>query len=261
MRVLCDHVSKTYRTPRGEIHALRDVSLAVDEGEFVCIIGPSGCGKTTLLKLIAGLLSPSSGLVRFEGSANGGHPATALVFQQHGLFPWMSVLGNVAFGLRMRGVGRRERCDQAAVALSEVGLGAFRDRYPHELSVGMRQRVNIARALLVQPQVLLMDEPFGALDALTTLALQQELLQAWEARRCGVLYVTHNIYEAIRLGDRIVVMTGGDGGGGSVTDEIPITRSRPRDLSNERPLEARDVARRIWATLEGDVRRRLGIRT
>ena len=253
MHVVCDRLSKTYRSRLGPLHALRDVSLRIADGEFVCVIGSSGCGKTTLLKLIAGLLAPTSGRVAFADDPRDGRPQTALVFQQHGLFPWLTVVENVAFGLRMRGVGRSERRERAAVALGNVGLMAFLDRYPHELSGGMRQRVSIARALLASPHVLLMDEPFAWLDALTKLALQEELLRTWDARRCGVLFVTHDIDEAVRLGDRIIVMSGGDGGGGRVHEEIPVPLPRPRDLITEPSPDTTEITRRIWAILEDDV--------
>src|SRR6185503_3135998 len=225
------------------VHALRDVSLTVGDGEFVCVIGSSGCGKTTLLKLIAGLLTPTAGRVRLADRPADGRPATALVFQQHGLFPWMTVVDNVAFGLRMNGVGRRERREHASAAAVDVGLGGFLQRFPHELSAGMRQRVNIARALLANPHVLLMDEPFASLDALTKLALREELLITWQARRCGVLYVTHDLEEAVQVGDRIVVMTGGYGDGGTVVEEIPVPLPRPRDLVTGPPPEAADITR------------------
>lgn len=259
MRVVCERVSRTFAGRRGAVHALRDVSLTVEDGEFVCVVGPSGCGKTTLLRLIAALLQPSSGRVVLSDRPADGRPETALVFQQHGLFPWMNVVDNVAFGLRMRGVSKADSRGECARALSDVGLAAFSDRYPHELSAGMRQRVNIVRALLANPHVLLMDEPFAWLDALTKLALQQELVSIWMARGCGVLYVTHDIEEAIRLGDRLIVLTGGDGGGGTVAAEITVTLPRPRDLVAPLPESATETLRRIWAILQDDVRRRLAL--
>jgi NitT/TauT family transport system ATP-binding protein len=257
MRIVCEKLGKAYTSRRPTVHALHDVSLTVADGEFVCVIGSSGCGKTTLLKLIAGLLTPTTGTVRFDDRPDDGRPATALVFQQHGLFPWMTVIDNVAFGLRMHGVSRRERRERASAAAIDVGLGGFLDRFPHELSAGMRQRVNIARALLANPHVLLMDEPFASLDALTTLALREELLLTWSARRCGVLYVTHDLEEAVQVGDRIIVLAGGDRQGGTVAEEIPVPLSRPRDLVSGPPPEAAEITRRMWQILKDDVRRRI----
>jgi len=257
MRVVCEKLGKSYTGIQSPVQALRDVSLTVEDGEFVCLIGSSGCGKTTLLKLIAGLLTPTIGRIQFEDRPQDGRPATALVFQQHGLFPWMTVIDNIAFGLRMHGIGRAERRERAAVAAADVGLGGFLNRFPHELSAGMRQRVNIARALLSNPHVLLMDEPFASLDALTKLALREELLQTWGSRRCGVLYVTHDLEEAVLVGDRIVVMTGGNGQGGVVADEIPVPLARPRDLVSGPPPEAANITRRMWQILKDDVRRHI----
>jgi NitT/TauT family transport system ATP-binding protein len=259
MRVVCERLSKIFSSREGAVAALRGVSLTVADGEFVCVVGPSGCGKTTLLRLIAGLLRPTSGQVTRETDPDDGRPDTAFVFQQHGLFPWMTVIDNVAFGLRMRRVSRSEARERSAVALTDVGLASFLHRFPHELSGGMRQRVSIARALLANPHVLLMDEPFAWLDALTKVALQQELVETWTERGCGVLYVTHDIEEAIRLGDRLVVMTGGDGAGGRIDAEFRVDLIRPRDLVGPLPAAATEITRRVWAILEDDVRRRLAI--
>jgi NitT/TauT family transport system ATP-binding protein len=259
MRLVCQHVSKTYTTGSRVVRALDDVSLEVGDGEFVCVLGSSGCGKTTLLKLFAGLLSPTSGAIRAEGLRQNGRPVTALVFQEHGLFPWKTVLDNVAFGLRMRGTSRTESRERAAEGLAKVGLAAVLKSYPHELSAGMRQRANIVRALLVEPHALLMDEPFASLDALTKLALQQDLVRTWETRRHAVVYVTHDIGEAIRLGDRLVIMTGGGGVEGRVHEEIRVPFGRPRDLEAAPTPEIVDLTRHIWRILEHDVRRRLAM--
>jgi NitT/TauT family transport system ATP-binding protein len=259
VRVVCDRVSRTYATAQGVVTALREVSLTVNESEFVCVVGPSGCGKTTLLRLVAGLLMPTAGSVTFVDRGDDPRPDTAFVFQQHGLFPWMTVVDNVGFGLRMRGVPRRECRARAADALAGVGLESFLYRFPHQLSGGMRQRVGIARAMITNPRVLLMDEPYAWVDALTKLALKQELVQTWTARGCGVLYVTHDIEEAVRLGDRIVVMTGGDGEGGAIREEFLIDVQRPRDLVGPLSPGATEIVRRVWAILEDDVRRRVAI--
>ncbi len=209
--ISCDRLSKSYAGRNGAVEALRNITLTLPAGEFVCIVGPSGWGKTTLLKLIAGLLQPSSGCLRF-GSRNGNaRPHSALVFQEHGVFPWMTVLDNVAFGLEIQGMGRRERRRRSLAFVKRMGLFSFANHFPHELSVGMRQRVGIARAFLVDPELLLMDEPFGSLDAQTRLALQEDLLKTWKEYRNTVVYVTHDIEEAILMGDRVLILSGRPG--------------------------------------------------
>jgi len=259
MHIAAEHLSKVFQHRDRTIRAIDDVSFTVGHGEFVCVVGSSGCGKTTLLKLMAGLLSPSSGQVRVDEQPDDGRPATALVFQENGLLPWMTVIENVALGLRLRGCAHRERRQRAAVQLAQVGLAAFAESYPHQLSAGMRQRVNIARALLVDPHVLLMDEPFAALDALTKLALQEELVKLWAARRWSVLFVTHDIDEAVRLGDRVLVMTGGRGGHGRIHEDIRVPLARPRDLVSRATPEVVELARHIWTVLEDEVRRPLSM--
>ena len=251
----CQGVSKTYQTKNGPISALKDVSFHVKEGEFVCIVGPSGCGKTTLLKLIAGLLEPSSGHILFNQDSQDGISRSALVFQEHGLFPWMTVLGNVAFGLEMRGKGRKERWDLSRPFIEKVGLSGFVNNYPHELSVGMRQRVGIARAFVADPQILLMDEPFGSLDAQTKLILQEELLKIWRENQKCVIYITHDIEEALFLGDRVLVMTARPG---HIREEIPIPFSRPRDLSIKERIDFVKMKGHIWKILEEEVRKSCG---
>lgn len=251
----CQGVSKTYQTKNGPISALKDVSFHVKEGEFVCIVGPSGCGKTTLLKLIAGLLEPSSGHILFSQDSQDGISRSALVFQEHGLFPWMTVLGNVAFGLEMRGKGRKERWDLSRPFIEKVGLSRFVNNYPHELSVGMRQRVGIARAFVADPQILLMDEPFGSLDAQTKLILQEELLKIWRENQKCVVYITHDIEEALFLGDRVLVMTARPG---HIREEIPIPFSRPRDLSIKERIDFVKMKGHIWKILEEEVRNSCG---
>jgi len=186
-------VRHTYLSAGRSVPALAGVSLTVADGEFVALLGPSGCGKSSLLRILADLLRPSGGDVRIHAApeTDGKWPLTALVFQEYALFPWRTVLDNVAFPLEMRGVPHEERLAAARAVLSRVGLRAFASAYPHQLSGGMRQRVGIARALAARPEVLLMDEPFGALDAQTRTILQEELLRVWEAERKTVLYVTH----------------------------------------------------------------------
>ena len=247
----CQGIGKAYPTERGTITALTDVTFNVGPEEFVCIVGPSGCGKSTLLKILAGLIAPTSGRLIFHEAAPADRPRNALVFQEHGLFPWMTVLDNVAFGLEMRGVRRRERRERARDFLAQVGLAAFAANYPHELSVGMRQRAAIARAFLSDPQLLLMDEPFSALDAQSKLVLQEELLRIWRDHRKMVVYVTHDIEEAVLLGDRVLVMSGHPG---HIRQDIAIPLGRPRDLRDRDQPEVRQIRWHIWKTIEADVR-------
>ena len=225
-----DGVSQIFETREGQANwALWQVSLEIEAGEFVCLIGPSGCGKTTLLHLIAGFMKPSEGSVRFAGAPVGApSPDRGVVFQEYALFGWMTARQNVEFGLRMRGLPKAERRERAREALDRVGLERALDRYPHELSGGMRQRVAVARALVNQPRILLMDEPFAAVDALTRVTLQTELLRIWEEIGLTVFFITHNIEEAVFLGDRIVVMASRPGRIQRIVDN-PL--ARPRDRS------------------------------
>ncbi|MBM3537822.1 MAG: ABC transporter ATP-binding protein [Alphaproteobacteria bacterium] len=226
--------------------ALKNASLAVAPGEFVCIIGPSGCGKSTLLHMIAGFLTPTEGSLRFRGrpiEAPG--PERGVVFQEYALFAWMTVRQNVEFGLKMRGIGKAERRDKARRFLDVVGLAKMADRYPHELSGGMRQRVAVARALVNEPEVLLMDEPFAAVDAITRATLQDELLRLWQEFRISVVFITHNIDEAIFLGERIVVMSAHPG---TIRSEVRIDLPYPRDRGS---AEFARLYARIGAELYG----------
>jgi NitT/TauT family transport system ATP-binding protein len=252
----CERLTHTFAGTSGEVVAIDGIDLRVRPGEFVCIVGPSGCGKTTLLRIIAGLLEPSGGTIRFDGHAPGEHPRNGLVFQEHGVFPWMTVMDNVAFGLEMRGIPRGERRERAATFIDRIGLGPFRESYPHELSVGMRQRVGIARAFVADVPILLMDEPFGSLDAQTKLVLQEELLRIWRDDQKLIVYVTHDIEEAVHLGDQVLVMTGRPG---KIRERIPIATRRPRDLTPGQP-EVTAVAHHVWKLLEDEVRRSLSIR-
>jgi len=206
--------------------ALQDVSIHMAPGELVCVLGPSGCGKSTLLGALAGHLTPSSGSVRVDGVAVAGpHPDRGLVFQHHTLFPWQRVLDNVAFGLKMKGIARRERHRQAHEMLQLVGLQDFAHSYPAHLSGGMQQRVEIARVLINHPRVMLMDEPFGALDAQTRLKMQELLLAVWARINTTILFITHDIDEALFLADRILVMSPRPG---RIIEEIRIDFARPR---------------------------------
>jgi NitT/TauT family transport system ATP-binding protein len=206
--------------------AVQDVSLSIAPGEFVCVLGPSGCGKSTLLGALAGHWTPSRGSIHVDGAPVAGpHPDRGLVFQQHTLFPWKKVLDNVAFGLKMQGVGRRERRERARELLGLVGLAGFEDRYPIQLSGGMQQRVEIARVLINHPRVMLMDEPFGALDAQTRLKMQELLLDVWARVNTTIIFITHDIDEALFLADRILVMSPRPG---RIIEEIRLDFARPR---------------------------------
>jgi NitT/TauT family transport system ATP-binding protein len=242
----CESIGHTFVGERGDVVALDDVSLAVDVNEFVCIVGPSGCGKSTLLRIIAGLEIPTTGRVRFEGEHAAHRARGGLVVQEHGTFPWMSVVDNVAFGLKLEGVPAGERRARATAYLERVGLAAFADHYPHELSVGMRQRLGIGRAIVVDAPLLLMDEPFGALDALTRRRMQGELLSIWAADRRTVVFVTHDIDEAVLLGDRVIVMSGRPG---HILANIAVPFARPRDLHRDSE-ESRVIVDDVWRLLD-----------
>ncbi len=235
-------VSKAYRTGRGELLALDRVSLSVGTGEFVCIIGASGCGKSTLLNLVAGLDRPTSGTVETGGRRVG------LMFQEPALFPWLTAARNIELALRARGVPRQARRDLTRELLLTVRLGGFGDKRPHELSGGMRQRVAMARALALDADVLLMDEPFGALDAMTRDLLHDELERICAERTLTVLFVTHNVREAVRLGDRVVVLSSRPG---KVIAEYPVPRHGPRRI------DSAEVAQ-LAATLTDRLREEMG---
>jgi NitT/TauT family transport system ATP-binding protein len=212
------------------VHALEDVSLTVNEGEFVALLGPSGCGKSTLLNLLAGFETPSEGTLLFDGkTVSRPGPDRGVVFQEAALFPWLSVWENVIFGPRVQGLPRADYEDRARKLLKTVGLEAFADALPVQLSGGMRQRVGIARVLTMNPRALLMDEPFGALDAQTRLSMQQLLLDVWQSLGTTVLFVTHDIDEAILLSDRVCVMSARPG---RIARTIPIKLARPRSIAS-----------------------------
>jgi NitT/TauT family transport system ATP-binding protein len=221
-------VSLVYDTPAGRVPGVQSASFSIEQSEFLCLVGPSGCGKSTLLNIIAGFLPPTGGEIRIGGQAVTGHGMDrGIVFQDFAqLFPWRTALGNVAFGLEMKGVGKDERERIALKQLALVKLEKFAQSYPHHLSGGMQQRVAIARALAYNPAVLLMDEPFAALDALTRDDMQRLLADVWQATRKTVIYVTHNVAEAVYLADRVIVMTPHPG---TVKTEIRIDLPRPRD--------------------------------
>ncbi len=233
-------VSRCFETPRGVLTALLNIELEVCRGEFLCIVGPSGCGKSTLLNLIAGLDHPTAGEVWMDGRRVDG-PGTdrIVIFQELGLFPWLSVRENVEFGLRMNGLAKRERRARAQHYLRLVHLSQFEESYIHQLSGGMKQRVALARALATEPDVLLMDEPFGALDAQTRDLLHDELERIWRETGQTIIFVTHNVREAVRLGDRVVVLTFRPG---RIKNQFYVQLPRPRHLEDpEVALRAREI--------------------
>lgn len=222
-----DHVDKTYLSSSGQLQVLDNCSLQVARGEFIVMLGSSGCGKTTLLHILAGIVKPTSGQVYIDDAPIiGWSSKRTLVFQEGNLFPWLSAEANVAFGLRLSGIPRNERIDRARHLLRTLGLNEAEHLFPHQLSGGMQQRVALARALAVEPEVLLMDEPFGALDALTRSQLQSELLRIWNQRAITIMFVTHNTQEAVLLADRVIILSSRPG---RITADYHINLPRPRN--------------------------------
>jgi NitT/TauT family transport system ATP-binding protein len=245
-------LAKHFDTAGGPVEALRHVTLAVPESEFCCLVGPSGCGKTTFLRILAGLETPSDGTLDLH-APDAARPATAVIFQETSIFPWMTVLENAAFGLEARGIPRGERGRRTLPLLRKVGLTRFQGAFPHQLSGGMKQRVSIARAFVTEPQILLMDEPFAALDAQNRTLLQEELVRLWEERPTTVVFITHSLEEALLMGDRIVVMTAQPG---RIKEIIPVPFGRPRDTRRVRATEAYGrLAVDLWKILEDEVMR------
>ena len=249
-KLAIERVSKTFKTKSGEVQALDGVSLKVGEGEFVCLVGASGCGKSTLLNIIAGLEKPDNGMVMADGKAVSGPGRDRLVmFQESALFPWLDVLGNVLFGLRLKpNLTPKDRIDVAKYYLELVGLSRFQNANIHELSGGMKQRVALARALAPNPRVLLMDEPFAALDALTREQLYGDIQRIWKARNKTIVFVTHNVREAACLGDRVVLFSPHPG---RVQEEFAIDLPRPRDINS---VHLAEYASRITRSLKGFTR-------
>jgi NitT/TauT family transport system ATP-binding protein len=242
-------VSKTFMIGNERVDALHKVDLIVDKGEFVCLIGASGCGKSTLLRIVAGFEKPTSGDVRvYDAPITGPGSDRGMVFQDYALFPWLTVRDNIAFGPRQKGV--KDARDTADRYVDMVGLAQFADRYPYQLSGGMKQRVAIARVLANEANILLMDEPFGALDALTREQLQDELLEIWARTKVTILFVTHSVEEATLLADRVVVMTAGPG---RIESDNRVRLARPREVSAPDFNEAR---RALTERLTSHVRRR-----
>jgi ABC-type nitrate/sulfonate/bicarbonate transport system ATPase subunit len=235
-KVSVDEVSMTFRRDGNSVEVLDRISLDVSEGEFVCILGPSGCGKSTLLNIAAGFLKASSGQITIDGQpVLAPDPRRIFVFQERGVFPWLTVEGNIGFGLFR--LSQEEQASRIAHYIKLVGLGGFEKSYPHELSGGMKQRLEVARALAVNPDMLFLDEPFGALDSITRLGMRRELLRLWELERKTVLFVTHDIEEAVQLADRVVVMSTRPA---RIRRIVEIDIPHPRDISAPRYLELRD---------------------
>ncbi len=246
-------INKVFARPgKPTVEALRDINLTVREGEFVSIVGASGSGKSTLLRIIDGLLPATGGVVRVGGATvTKPGPDRAMVFQQDALLPWNTVLENVAYGLVIGGARKRAAHTVAQRFVEMAGLQGFEQHYPHQLSGGMRQRVNVARALAVNPKILLLDEPFAALDAQTREIMQSELLNIWQKSGTTVLLITHQIDEAVFLSDRVVVFSARPG---SVREEIPIPLPRPRALEVKRSAQFGGLVDRIWHLIEHEVR-------
>lgn len=247
-----DSVTKFYTGQEEEMHALHEVSFGIDRGEFVCIVGPSGCGKSTLLKIMAGLDSPSKGEVRFQGGVvRAPHPKISMIFQAFGLFPWRTVLENVEYGLEMKKVPEKERREVSREYLDMVGLGAYEHMYPKQLSGGMKQRVGIARALAVEPDVVLMDEAFSAVDEFTADVLREEVSEIHKETGKTFVLVTHNLFEAIELADKIVVLSSRPA---KVKKILPVCLERPRDRTHSTFIQMhRDILHLLKEELENTI--------
>jgi len=250
LKVIVDNITKIYKDKKKrETVALEKINLTIHHSEFVAIVGPSGCGKSTLLNIIAGLLPASSGEVYFDDVPDGQKPITSVVFQETGIFPWRTVYDNIKFGLEHLPIGAAEVKIRVDHYMKMVGLEGFENAYPHQLSGGMKQRVGIARALAVQPDLLLMDEPLSALDAQTRQILQEELLNIWNKERHRTLYITHNINEAVYLADRVVVLSRRPG---RIKEIIEI--DMPRDGRNKGEYEKKSLEyhERIWSLIKDE---------
>ena len=255
-----NHVTKIFSVGRGpDVVAVKDLSLSVEEGEFVCLLGASGCGKSTMLNMFAGFTQPTSGEVTLRGKPiTGIEPRCGMVFQSYALFPWKTVRGNVEFGLKMQGVPKEERRRRAAQFIDMVKLGGFEDHYPAELSGGMQQRVTLARLLAANPEVLLMDEPFAALDAMTRQVMQEELLRIHDASRKTTVFITHSIDEALILSNRIVVMSSRPG---SVKAILRNDLPSPRHVTVQFSAEYGKLKSKVWELVESEVRRHGAVAT
>ncbi len=245
-------ISKEFNVRGKKVLALDSLALGMDHGEFVTVVGPSGCGKSTLLNLVVGLLPPSAGRIVFRGRAvNGINPEIGYVTQKDNLLPWRTLIENVELSLEIRGVEKSVRRRRAEELIDRVGLNGFEEHYPHELSGGMRQRANIIRTLIYDPELILMDEPFGPLDAQTRIVLQDQLLKLWSANRKTILFITHDLIEAITLADRVIVMTSRPG---RVKHIAAVPIPRPRDVYQiHTSREFQEVYERLWRELRPEV--------
>ncbi len=248
MRVVFKRVHKSFKQKGQQIQALHDINFTVDEGEFICVIGPSGCGKSTLISLVAGLEFPDSGQVFVDNKiVEGPSKDRLVVFQEAALFPWLTVLNNVEFGLKIAGVPEKERREQALEVIKMVHLSRFVNAHPHQLSGGMKQRAAIARALVMDPKILLMDEPFAALDAQTRQMLQEELQDIWQKTKKTVLFVTHNVREATFLSDRVFEITARPG---TIKKEYQVPLPRPR---REQDPHLLTIQTKIMSSLKDEI--------
>ena len=259
VKISVQGVTKVFPGKNGEVTALKDLSMDVMEGEFMVIVGASGCGKTTLLNLIAGFESPSQGKILLDSRViEGITPECGMIFQQYALFPWKTVQDNVEFGLKMKRMPRRERLERAAKYIDIVGLKGFERHYPHHLSGGMKQRVSIARSLANDPEVMLLDEPFAALDAMTRQVLQEQLVHIYEKHRKTIVFITHSIDEALLLSSRIMVMTARPGRiAQEIVNDLPHPRNADVQLSNRYMKLKRD----IWNSVQAEVMKSMEVET
>jgi NitT/TauT family transport system ATP-binding protein len=249
-KIVVERLSKAFQARSGPVQALQGVNLVIPDGQFCCIVGPSGCGKTTLLRILAGLEDHTEGRIEML-HADPQRPLTSMVFQEQSIFPWMNVYDNVAYGPKMRGVPDRQSRELIEYYIDKVGLTQFRASYPHQLSGGMKQRVSVARAFANAPEILLMDEPFGALDEQNKSLLHEELLRIWEESRHTVVFITHSIDEALVLGDRVLVMTARPG---TLKADIPVSFERPRGAYELRASPAfGELSFAVWSQLRDEV--------
>ena len=244
MRLRCTNLNQSFAAPAASVEVLRDLNLETREREFLTIVGPSGCGKTTILRLLAGLAAPTAGRVERRPSAGDKSDRVLLVFQENNLFPWLNLIDNTCFGLEMQGVARAERESRCSAWIERVGLAGREKAYPHELSTGMKQRVALIRAFLIDPAVLLLDEPFAALDYQTRLLMQQDLLELWDESHRSIVFVTHDVDEAILLSDRILVLSHRPS---TVIEELEVTALRPRSAASAPPSQTVELKRKDYS--------------
>ena len=254
MEIVIENVGKTFvDSKKREVKALEDINFSIKEQEFVVLVGPSGCGKSTLLNIVGGLLSPTTGSVYFEG-VKGKQPNLGIVFQEIALFPWRTVFENVVYGLQERKMSKQEQKEKGDYYIDMVGLSGFKDAYPRQLSGGMKQRAGIARALAIEPDLLLMDEPFSALDAQSRILMQEELLTIWNRTKLSTLYVTHNIQEAVYLADRVIVLSRHPG---KIKSVITIDLPKVGRNSEEHKSKSEQYADDIWQLIRHDAKEAL----